>query len=320
MKYFGILSCRESFDMNLNMARQKSVVPMVKRSHITQPPVADEVDDRHPPTPSYTETDLANSLRAARPRLNIPIPSPIDTSGSSSGASFLSPNAESTFSTHFPRRSSISSSIMSPRSTIGTSPSLGPQASPIPQRHRRPLEPIEYVFQNASYDSMTLAPSSATPAEDAVQYHISVRVNCFSPSFWITTIMRMGPDSGEYVGEFEMGYSNAKPSTLCIHGREYKLKGVFKVNFGDYTWTPTPGRGLLWDKVFRRHSTPVFTCSTLDRTVAYAKFFPVTDVREPGQGPTLTRLIIYPEGYEFFDDILMSVLVIERVRTGGTLS
>ena len=27
----------------------------------------------------------------------------------------------------------------------------------------------------------------------------------------------------------------------------------------DYTWTPTPGRGLLWDKVFRKNATNVFT-------------------------------------------------------------
>ena len=27
----------------------------------------------------------------------------------------------------------------------------------------------------------------------------------------------------------------------------------------DYTWITTPGRGLLWDKVFRKNATSVFT-------------------------------------------------------------
>jgi hypothetical protein len=61
---------------------------------------------------------------------------------------------------------------------------------------------------------MTLVPSSATPAEDAVQYHISVRVNCFSPSFWITTVLKMGPDSSEYVGEFEYVFNVILPSII----------------------------------------------------------------------------------------------------------
>ena len=50
---------------------------------------------------------------------------------------------------------------------------------------------------------MILVPSSAEPTEDMVQYHISVRVNCFSPSFWVTTILKTGSENSEYVGEFE---------------------------------------------------------------------------------------------------------------------
>ena len=58
----------------------------------------------------------------------------------------------------------------------------------------------------------------------------------------------------------------------------------------------------------------------MGRTAIYAKFFPAPEFREPGQTATVNRLVIYPDGYEVFDDILMSALILERVRTGGTLS
>jgi len=61
-------------------------------------------------------------------------------------------------------------------------------------------------------------------------------------------------------------------------------------------------------------------CCATGRTAVFAKFFPATELREPGQAPILTSLVIYPDGYELFDDILMSALIIERIRTGGTIA
>jgi hypothetical protein len=63
-----------------------------------------------------------------------------------------------------------------------------------------------------------------------------------------------------------------------------------------------------------------FQCSASGRTAVFAKFYPATELREPGQAQLFTSLLMYPEGHEAFDDILMSALIIERLRTGGTLS
>ena len=61
-------------------------------------------------------------------------------------------------------------------------------------------DPIVYTFSPVSSDSMALNPPATVSSEPL--YHISVRINCFAPSFWITTIRRSS-DSGEFVGDFE---------------------------------------------------------------------------------------------------------------------
>jgi hypothetical protein len=62
-------------------------------------------------------------------------------------------------------------------------------------------DPIVYTFSPVSFNSMELIPPTTMASEP--RYHISVRVNCFSPSFWVTAIRRGDSENGEYVGDFE---------------------------------------------------------------------------------------------------------------------
>jgi hypothetical protein len=64
----------------------------------------------------------------------------------------------------------------------------------------------------------------------------------------------------------------------------------------------------------------IHQCSKPDRKVLLAKLYPACDLRERGQVATLTSIAVYPDGQAWFDDILMSALVIERYRTGGVIA
>lgn len=60
----------------------------------------------------------------------------------------------------------------------------------------------------------------------------------------------------------------------------------------------------------------IFQCYRLgNNTIIYAKFFPVTGLQKKKNQPVqLPEIEILPAGFEYFDDILMSVLMIERRR------
>ena len=50
-------------------------------------------------------------------------------------------------------------------------------------------------------------------------------------------------------------------------------------------------------------------------TNALAKFLPSTILRRPGRSPDVTRLDVSPQGHDYLDEIVVSVLIIERIRT-----
>ena len=59
-------------------------------------------------------------------------------------------------------------------------------------------------------------------------------------------------------------------------------------------------------------------------TNCVAKFMPASSSRRPGRSNSdltrdLTRLEVYPQGHDFLDDIVVSVLIAERMRTSCTV-
>ncbi|KAI0918339.1 hypothetical protein AcV5_002348 [Taiwanofungus camphoratus] len=96
----------------------------------------------------------------------------------------------------------------------GSSPAIvdNGQVYLFPPRH---FGPVIYIFSQETFHSMVLcARGESTP-----DYYISVAMNCFIPSSYITTIQRGGSRDGELVGSFEMGISTRK-NTVTVDGRE----------------------------------------------------------------------------------------------------
>ncbi|KAL6302443.1 hypothetical protein BKA93DRAFT_393865 [Sparassis latifolia] len=101
------------------------------------------------------------------------------------------------------------SSDFPPTQVAGSS--SGPPANPSSPLPRH-FNPVVYTFAQNSFNSMML---SADPQQSPLCYHVSVQMNCFIPSSYITTVRRGNSEDGEMVGSFEMGISQ-KRSTVTI--------------------------------------------------------------------------------------------------------
>ncbi|KAL0959287.1 hypothetical protein HGRIS_014553 [Hohenbuehelia grisea] len=67
---------------------------------------------------------------------------------------------------------------------------------------QRPTHTVKYTFSPIGKDAMILVPPADEP-DSRPKYHISVSMNCFVPSSFITTIRRGGTEEGEFVSDFE---------------------------------------------------------------------------------------------------------------------
>ncbi|KAI0765760.1 hypothetical protein BC629DRAFT_1540206 [Irpex lacteus] len=115
--------------------------------------------------------------------------------------------------------SAASSSVVSfSRDSTATSSHSQPSNNTSPR-----TTPVTYVFLPVehSFNAMVLQ------TQDAVipLYHIFVRMNCFIPSSYITTVSRGDTEFGEQVGHFEMGVSIRKP-TVVFGGLERIIDSV----------------------------------------------------------------------------------------------
>lgn len=179
----------------------------------------------------------------------------------------------------------------------------------------QPVQPVLYSFSTVSPTSMLLLPPLSA-SDSRPRYHISVSTNCFTPSSYITTIRKGTSESGELVGEFEMGLtSKLKPPTVCVRGQEALLRDILddsKRDVASIFWKGQSGH-LFWDdnsitkKCYRTEHCRPFEL--------LAEFSVPNGLRWLGDPAECTQLRIYPEGQEHFDDILISILVLERKLT-----
>ncbi|KAK0481707.1 hypothetical protein IW261DRAFT_1094328 [Armillaria novae-zelandiae] len=177
-----------------------------------------------------------------------------------------------------------------------------------------PTTNMVYLFSNIGDNAMLLIPAPNAP-DTRPKYHISVGMNCFIPSSYITTIRRGATQEGPMVGDFEMGIAD-KTATLSIGGNEFPI--------GDVLGKSGPRRRGLWDWKFVNHGlfwdckkNPRM-CFSFDKKMLFAIFTPVTNLRQPGTPAELPQLEVTPQGQPFFDDILMSIMIIERWRLTPT--
>ncbi|KAF8235569.1 hypothetical protein L208DRAFT_738500 [Tricholoma matsutake] len=178
---------------------------------------------------------------------------------------------------------------------------------------RRPTEPVLYSFSRVSPNAMLLIPPSHAP-DTRPLYHISVNLNCFNPLSAITCIRRGATEYGEYVGDFELGISS-QPATICFRDREFLMSSLItKLGSREgcvWHWmSNSPTHAVRWDT---RPSPAV--CSTgLPSNPPLAKFYPSAGLRRPSTPAPISRLQVMPQGHERLDDILISLLIIERKR------
>ncbi|KAF8078894.1 hypothetical protein FPV67DRAFT_1663566 [Lyophyllum atratum] len=196
------------------------------------------------------------------------------------------------------------------------------------QSTRKPLTSITYTFwpQTIPSNSMILAPPLDLE-NPGPSYCISVNMNCFTPTSYITTIKRSSWD-GEVVGDFDAGLvrigmtTSKKSNSVCVRGNEYPITEILKAGHqpfrSSWTWkTPEHDKFvyLYWDD---SAAMGVITCfSSKDRTTGnvLARFIPPLHLRKHGRPAEMNRLEVSPQGHEYFDDILMSALILERLRT-----
>ncbi|KAF8167621.1 hypothetical protein B0H34DRAFT_792329 [Crassisporium funariophilum] len=181
--------------------------------------------------------------------------------------------------------------------------------------------------QTIPANSMIMSPPSYVDHPHP-SYYISVNMNCFTPTSYITTIRRGGWD-GDFVGNFEMGISAfRKPNTVCFRDYECPLGEMLEQSSKmfrsvSYLWKSkssleSTSLELYWEESTFAGSS-VLSCFLGKEkmiTNVVAKFIPSTFSRRPGRmASDLTRLEVSPQGHDYLDDIVVSVLVIERIRT-----
>ncbi|KAF9041738.1 hypothetical protein BDZ89DRAFT_1156369 [Hymenopellis radicata] len=214
-------------------------------------------------------------------------------------------------------------------------PSLhyGRSSSPIPPTYQvlvRPVSTIVYNFGPSlsplDQNSMLLYAPHATGANQKgarEPYHISVNMNCFTPTSFITTI-RKSSCEGDVIGDFEIGPSNSRISnTVCLGGNEYSINDILTsyTKFFKNSWTwKTVSRSdklvtLTWDDNAGGGTLNCFTSKERTQANFLAKFTPRNLLRRAGRPVQYPKLEVTPTGHDYFDDILMSALIIERLRT-----
>ncbi|KAF5362486.1 hypothetical protein D9756_002712 [Leucocoprinus leucothites] len=190
-----------------------------------------------------------------------------------------------------------------------------------------PVTTVKYQFSNLGPNSMTLLPPRDSPDPRPV-YHISVSMNCFVPFSYITTVRRGGQEDGQFVGDFEMGAGNVsasmKPPTICLRGREISMKLSINVEptgkaKNRWAWIPPRPNPTLQDlPVFcwnfsKKHGP--FKCESRDgNQTLLATFIPPVRSQQRDGPAELPALEVTPAGHRLFDDILFSLLIIERQR------
>ncbi|KAH9926854.1 hypothetical protein B0H21DRAFT_763903 [Amylocystis lapponica] len=245
----------------------------------------------------------------------------------SSGSSPSASSSSSSASTPSLTTSAHSSGGLSPNPTAHAPGRLGPHTENINGEvyflpPKQQFAPVIYHFAQHTFNSMLLASrDSATPL-----YHISVHMNCFVPTSYITIICRGGTPDGEPVASFEMGLSTAK-STVTLAGCT-RCTDVVLAKIGskarriyEWQWPADKQHHISW-----LCSSPVKYCylSTQVGTPnasLLASFTPqALSPRADGAPAPPPALKLFPDGAPLADHIVLSALILERQRLSPSLS
>ncbi|XP_006462147.1 hypothetical protein AGABI2DRAFT_119011 [Agaricus bisporus var. bisporus H97] len=207
-----------------------------------------------------------------------------------------------------------------PSMALGAAPAI--EEHPLPDSHvedQVPTYPMTYTFTPVEGDSetMILVPSTATSNSHAV-YHIRVTHDLFDPSFFITTIKKGGTSDGRLVGDFTTKQDcSAFEETVFYKNIENRIfTKLIVVKKDEYHWKMRGGAELLvwkWDKNWTCQHVPAQSPSKNKRYPIIAQFFPYV-LRSPSNPHKIAHMTVQPSGQQFFDDIILSLLIVERKR------
>ncbi|KAF9041414.1 hypothetical protein BJ165DRAFT_1530141 [Panaeolus papilionaceus] len=179
------------------------------------------------------------------------------------------------------------------------SPSLPEESPPQYARARIPTKPVRYTFCQLSFNTMLLIPP-AESQDTRPQYHISVNMNCFVPTSFITTIHRGAIAYGRAVAAFEMGISVEK-GRVRFGRYENDISAILDkadkhANNTKWTWRPPKCHSI--------GATPVLLATFTPRKLNRA-------IKRPADPPVLE---VSPEGQLHFDHLLLALMIVERKR------
>ncbi|KDR67609.1 hypothetical protein GALMADRAFT_231797 [Galerina marginata CBS 339.88] len=172
---------------------------------------------------------------------------------------------------------------------------------------KNPTDSTLYSFSPVGTSAMAVIPHSENPLP---KYHVSVRINCFMPTSSITEIYLGGDESGQKVGAFEMGVI-AAPSVVRLGNRinNTAIALTQAGTWGSWYWHPA-GINEKYHLRWEYQKRPCICRSAIGTRPILAKFTPPA-VHLSDELPLLE---VTPEGQEYMDHILISLLLIERKR------
>lgn len=194
----------------------------------------------------------------------------------------------------------------------------------------RPERPLIYTFSEWASDSMYLMSPIDAPSYFPVQgpmYAISamLSVNPLVPVSCVTTVRRASGDTGSLIGRFEISLNQKRELvSFCSSGYTSKnLADMLRpINRSDNHWLwASEDVTLRWDcRSNLDDGTPVCNCYSVegDYPNQLASFVPQPlqldmEIESDTLPPAI--LTIWPDGHQYLDDILFSILIIERKRT-----
>ncbi|KAH9479705.1 hypothetical protein JR316_0008300 [Psilocybe cubensis] len=197
---------------------------------------------------------------------------------------------------------------------------------------RIPTYPVVYTFSSLgpSSSAMILVPTQDSPDTRPI-YHISVGHDPFFPMSFITSVVRGGHAEGDYVGGFKtiqayrmIGTNRWLPTpaseTVTIRGFEYPMPGLFVKN------NKNGLKHFQWGNKLKEQYRLTWACPAFPGARVYtcykqghetqplAKFTPTNELLRRNTPFPEAKLEIMPIGHGLFDDILISVLLLERMR------
>ncbi|KAH8810373.1 hypothetical protein DL96DRAFT_1626968 [Flagelloscypha sp. PMI_526] len=177
-----------------------------------------------------------------------------------------------------------------------------------------PTVRVTYTFKTVGPNSMTMDPPPELGQRSA--YHITLGMNCMN-GLWQTTI-RTGDAVGKVVGLFELGGPPWR-EIVALRKKNFKLNVIMTIE-------GRRDRTFKWNIVSKRHmwiphplpsdkSQPHnkgMKCFSLDKKTLYAEYIPSEDLWDSIDNPS--KLIVEPDGQSMLDDLVLSLLIMERLR------